>query len=335
VKAQRLSPGDSVGIVSSSWGGAAEFPHRVELGVRQLARLGLHVKFGRHALNSSGFVSDTGENRASDLHEMFLDPEVRMILAATGGDHSCHLLPHLNWDLIRANPKVFIGFSDITVLNVAIWVKTGLVTFNGPALLTDFAEFPEMFDYTRRWFWKTVSRPEAPGGIEPSDEWTEEFLDWREKQDLTRPRTQQSSAGWTWLKPGSGEGALLGGCIESLEHLRGTPYWPRWDGCIVFLETSEGAPPPAVVDGILMDYENMGVFDRIEALLVGRPMRYSEEQRQQLRDVVLDRTARFSFPVVMDMDFGHTSPQFTLPIGCRARVDAGRRTFEIVEAAVE
>jgi muramoyltetrapeptide carboxypeptidase len=84
-----------------------------------------------------------------------------------------------------------------------------------------------------------------------------------------------------------------------------------------------------------MDYENMGVFDRIEALLVGRPMRYSEEQRQQLRDVVLDRTARFSFPVVMDMDFGHTSPQFTLPIGCRARVDAGRRTFEIVEAAVE
>ena len=130
--------------------------------------------------------------------------------------------------------------------------------------------------------------------------------------------------------------------VRALERLglrvklgRRTRFWPSWDGCILFVETSEMAPPPAVVDGMLMDYQNMGVFDRIGALLVGRPMRYTDLQRQQLRDVVLERTAGFDFPVVMDMDFGHTAPQFTLPIGCRARVDATAERFEILEPAVE
>ncbi len=335
MKPRRLSPGDHVGIVSPSWGGAAAFPHRVELGIRGLERFGLRVKLGRHALNSRGFVSDSPENRAADLHDMFRDPDVRLILAATGGDHSCHLLPHLDFDLIREHPTLFMGYSDITVLNVAIWAATGLVTFNGPALLSDFAEYPEMFEYTRSWFWKAVARPEPVGPIAPATDWTEEFLDWNEKQDLVRPRAMQPTPGWTWLRRGTAEGVLVGGCLESLEHLRGTRFWPSWDGCILFVETSEMAPPPAVVDGMLMDYQNMGVFDRIRALLVGRPMRYTDLQRQQLRDVVLKRTEGFDLPVVTDMDFGHTAPQLTLPIGCRARVDVTAQRFEILESAVE
>jgi muramoyltetrapeptide carboxypeptidase LdcA involved in peptidoglycan recycling len=103
---------------------------------------------------------------------------------------------------------------------------------------------------------------------------------------------------------------------------------------MLFIETSEMAPSPAEVDGLLMDYENMGVLHDIRGLLVGRPMRYTEQQRQQLRDVVLERTKNFAFPVVMDMDFGHTAPQFTLPIGCRARIDTRLEIFEILESAV-
>jgi muramoyltetrapeptide carboxypeptidase len=137
LKAPRLRPGDTVGVVSSSWGGAGTFPHRTERGVAHLEALGYQVKLGRHALNTHGFVSDTPEHRVSDLHELFLDPSVRLILAAIGGDHSCHLLPLLDFDLIRKNPKAVVGFSDITVLNVAIWQASGVVTFNGPALLTD------------------------------------------------------------------------------------------------------------------------------------------------------------------------------------------------------
>jgi muramoyltetrapeptide carboxypeptidase len=103
--------------------------------VEYLEALGFRVKIAPHAMNSAGYVSDTAENRAADIHAMFRDPEVKALVATIGGDHSCHLLPLLDFDLIRENPEALMGYSDVTVLNVAIWEKTGLVTFNGPALM--------------------------------------------------------------------------------------------------------------------------------------------------------------------------------------------------------
>ena len=266
---------------------------------------------------------------------MFLDADVGAIIAAIGGDHSCHLLPYLDFDLIASHPKIFIGFSDITVLNIAIWSETGVVTFNGPALLTDFAEYPKIFDYTEKYFLKAVCEVKPVGRVDPSPWWTEEFLDWRDKQDLSRHRERRDSEGWTWLKPGVVEGPLVGGCLTSLQHLRGTRFWPCWDGVIMFIETSETKPDPATVDGILMDYENMGVLERIAGLLVGRPMKYTDQEKAKLREVILERTRQYTFPIVTDLDFGHTSPQFTIPIGCRGRIDTQAKSFEIVESAVE
>lgn len=334
IKAKRLLPGASIGVVSPSWGGAARFPHRVARGVKQLEALGYRVKLGRHALNTQGFVSDSAENRASDIHEFFTDPSVRMILAAIGGDHSCHLLPLLDFELIRNNPKIVIGYSDVTVLNVALWQAAGLVTFNGPALLTDFAEYPAMLEYSRLALSKVLCSATAAGRVTSAPEWTEEVLEWSTGADLERPRRMERSPGWTWLRPGIAEGPLVGGCIESLQHLRGTRFWPDLRGAILFVETSEEKPSPATVDGILMDYENMGVFEHLQGLLIGRPMRYSMEEKSQLREVILERTRRYAFPIVTDMDFGHTSPQMTLPLGCRGRIDSSARSFEILEAAV-
>lgn len=333
MKAQRLKPGDTIGIVSPSWGGAGKFPHRVERGVRQLEELGFNVRLARHATNDAGYVSDTPGNRAADLHEMFGDPSIAAIIAAIGGNHSCHLLPLLDFDLIRDNPKVFMGFSDITVLNVAIWAVTGLVTFNGPSLLTDIAEYPEMPAYSRDYMLRAIASAGPVGRIEPSGWWTDEFLDWGQQLDLTRPRERRASEGWTWLKPGVSEGRLVGGCLESMEHLRGTRFWPDFSDVILFLEPSEDALSPATVDAMLMDYENMGVIAQLHGLLFGRPYGYSDEQRREFHEVITERTARFDFPVIADMDFGHTTPMLTLPIGCRARIDGEARSFEIVEAA--
>ena len=329
-----LRPGDTVAIVSPSWGGAGAYPHRLERGVQQLEALGWQVKIAAHARSRHGFVSDTPENRVQDIHDCFADPQVKAMIAAIGGDHSCHLLPLLDFDLIRANPKIFMGYSDITVLNIAIWQQTGLVTFNGPTLMTDFAEFPRLFEYTERWLLRPLTQTRPVGAIEPSPTWTEEFLDWRTQQDLTRPRQMEPSPGWRWLKPGAGQGRLVGGCLESLQHLRGTRFWPDWQGAIFFFETSEDKPSPATVDGILMDYENMGVFDDLQGILVGRPMKYSAEEKRLLHEIILERTRRYDFPIITDMDFGHTAPQFTLPLGCLARIDSGARCFEILEAAV-
>ena len=330
----RLRPGDTIGIVSPSWGGAGAFPHRLRNGVRYLESLGFKVKVGRHALHQTGSVSDTAENRVADIHGMFIDPDVRAIVAAIGGDHSCHLLPLLDFDLIRGNPTIFMGYSDITVLNVSIWKKTGLVTFNGPALLTDFAEHPRTFEYTEKSFLATVCSDQPVGEIEPATWWTEEFLDWGRQEDLQRPRKREPADGWTWLRPGRAEGLLVGGCIESLQHLRGTPYWPDLAGKILFLETSEEKPSPATVDAILMDYENMGVLAKLSGLLFGRPMKYSAAEKEELRNVIVERTRGYAFPVVTDVDFGHTAPQFVLPIGCKARIDTANESFAILDAAV-
>jgi len=180
-----------------------------------LKSLGFKVRIAPHALNQRGFISDTPQNRAHDIHSLFADSEVKAIVAAIGGDHSCHLLPLLDFDLVRENPTAFMGFSDITVLNVAIWKATGLVTFNGPALLTDFAEYPRMFEYTERYMLKALCEAKPMGVIEPSTWWTEEFLDWAQKADLKRPRARHHSAGWTWLREGAGEGVLIGGCLVS------------------------------------------------------------------------------------------------------------------------
>lgn len=335
IKPPALQPGDTIGVVSPSWGGAGLFPHRVEQAVEQLNNLGYQVRFGRHALNHNGYVSDSPQNRAQDIQDLFMDPQIKAIIAAIGGDHSCQLLPWLDFDPIRRNPKIFMGFSDITVLNVAIWQQTGLVTFNGPALLTDFAEYPQIYAYSLDYWLKTIGRAGQPAGlIQPALEWTDEFLDWAQKLDQQRPRQMRPSPGWTWLKPGRGEGRLIGGCLESLQHLRGTPYWPSWEGAIFFFEISEEKPSPATVDGILMDYDNMGVLSQLNGLLVGRPYDYTVAAAQHLREVILARTAPYDFPIITDMDFGHTSPQFTLPLGCQALIDTTQERFELREAAV-
>ncbi len=332
----RLRPGDTVGIFSPSAPVAAFFPHRVERGIARLEALGFRVRVAPHALGQAGFVSASAEDRAADLHALFRDPEVRAIISTIGGDHSCHLLPLLDFDLIRAHPKIVMGYSDMTVLLEAIWSQTGLTTFYGPHVMTELAEYPSMPGYSERAMLKALCDSEPVGALVPSDWWTDELLDWETRADLTRERTHYPTSGWTWLKAGRGiaAGPLVGGCLESMQHLRGTPYWPNLDGAVLFLETSEEHPTPETVDGILMDYENMGVLAHIAALLYGRPQAYTDDERQQVREVLLERTKKYDFPVVADMDFGHTSPMLTLPIGCRATVDGQARRIAIVESGV-
>jgi muramoyltetrapeptide carboxypeptidase LdcA involved in peptidoglycan recycling len=329
-----LKPGDTIGIVSPSWFGGEPFVGRARRGIETLRQLGFNVRVSAHAFNNAGHVSDTAANRVDDLHEVFADPGVRAVLTTIGGDHSCHLLPLIDWDLIRSNPKIFIGFSDITVLNVAIWSQTGLVTFNGPGLLTDWAEYPGIPPFSREQVMRAICRSEPMGDLAPSPWWTDEFLDWSTGADLTRPRARTTSTGWHWLRDGAASGPLIGGCLESLQHLRGTRYWPDMTGAILFLETSELRPAPEDVDGMLMDYENMCVLERLAGLVFARPYGYPAGEIPRLYDVIVERTAAFGFPVLAGTDTGHTTPLQTLPIGVAALLDSAANRFAITEAAV-
>ena len=337
LRARALSAGSTVAVVAPSWCGPAVAPHRVERGRDYLERQGYRVVLAPHLFAQDRWAAGKPEQRAQDLMTMFEDPAIDAVWAAIGGDYACHLLPHLDWDLIARNPKVFIGFSDITVINAALHTVTGLVTFNGPSLMNELAEFPAPPEYAMRQLWRVLASPTAARVIEPASEWTEEHLEWTTREDLTRGRTYTTSPGWTWLREGTAEGRLFGGCLESLQHLRGTPYFPAptaLEGALFFWEISEVRPSPEWVDAVLQDYENMDVLSHLGGMLVGRPYGYSDADKVVLREVILERTKRYRFPIVTDMDFGHTSPQMTLPLGCQARIDGDRHTFSINEAAV-
>jgi muramoyltetrapeptide carboxypeptidase len=237
--------------------------------------------------------------------------------------------------LIQSHPKIFMGYSDVTVLCNAIFARTGLTTFYPLSVLVDLAEFPSPLSYTVASFMRTLCVASPPGELSPAMEWTEELLDWESRQDLTRPRIMQASPGWTWLKAGVGAGPLVGGCLESLQHLRGTPYWPPMDGAIWFWETSEERPSPGWVDAVLQDYDNMGVLANLQGMLIGRPYGYDDEQRAEIHAIILERTQAYTFPIIADMDFGHTAPQMLLPIGCRAEIETSKHRFSLVEAAVK
>ena len=265
------------------------------------------------------------------------DPHVHGIISTIGGDDSIRLLPWIDLDVIATHPKVFLGYSDTTVTHLACF-RAGLVSFYGPSIMAGFAEncgpFPYMLDSVRR----TLFSPEAPGAIVPSTEWTAEYLEWSDPENQKRRRAMTPSDGWRFLQGrGVVEGPLLGGCLDVLEFLRGSAAWPdasAFDGAILFLETSEEAPPPAIVARALRSYAANGSLGRIAALMFGRPLERFDEHDAAILRVIAEEEGLTGLPIITRMDFGHTDPMFVLPYGVRARIDCDARTFAIVEAAV-
>ena len=327
----RVRSGDSVAIVSPSFGAMARWPHRAQRGRDYVESLGLHVKEMPHARGTKGWVSGTPRERADDLHAAFLNDDVSVVLAAIGGNHSNQILPLLDYGLIRSHPKIFHGYSDNTVLHWAFLKHAGLRTFYGPAYTVELAEYPRVLEFTDRYL-KAAWFEADPLSFEAASTWTDELLDFDTKADLERPRELQPSAGWTILREGRGQGPLVGGCLETIcWHLKGSSEWLDLDGTVLFIETSEEAPPPSDVDAYLTDFENMGVFERLAALVVGRPAFYDAKKLQSLHRVLVERTESTGIPVIADIDCGHADPMLTLPLGAEVVVDTNEGTFATTE----
>ncbi|MDP9068006.1 MAG: LD-carboxypeptidase [Actinomycetota bacterium] len=322
-------PGSAVAIVCPSFPAVAEFPHRVERGSAFLESLGFKVKLMPNASLSTGWTAGSGEQRAADIHSAFADPEVSVVLAAIGGNHSAQLLQHLDYNLIASNPKVFQGYSDVSTLHWAMFKNSHLQTFHGPALASELAEFPNVLSYTENWMKEAWNG--GPMVFEPADEWTDEFLDWEQKKDLERPRDRKPSDGWQCVREGTAEGFLIGGCLETIMwHIRDTDIWTQPEGAILFVETSEEAPSPGHVDAYMTTLDRGGVFDAVTGLIVGRPAAYDDERKTAMLEVVARRTERAGIPVLADVDIGHTDPMLTLRMGAQARLDAGARSFQVL-----
>lgn len=335
-----LVEGDKVASISLSWGAAGDLPYRYLKGKERLNQIfNLEVTETKHALQSAQWIYNNPEARAQDLMEAFSDPSIKAVISNIGGDDSVRILKYIDLDIIKNNPKIFLGFSDSTITHF-ICLKAGLSSFYGTSLLVGFAENGAMHDYQINDIKRTLFSPSVIGQIQPNPEgWTTEFLDWFDisLQDIKRKLTP--STGWRFIRGNSiVQGPLIGGCMEVLEMLKGTDYWPdaeTWKDTILFFETSEDKPLPGNIRYWLRNYAAMGILKNAKGIIFGRPYDnlYAEEYELEILKV-LDEEGLYDMPVITQMDFGHTCPTFTIPYGKLAEINCIDKTFSILESGV-
>ena len=330
IKPKHLKNGDAIGIISPS-STMANFPRRLARGVKALESLGLKAVLGKNARSSFGHNGGTAEERAEDINIFFADPDIKAIICSTGGLNANAVLSLLDYQLIKNNPKIFCGFSDITALNLAINKKTGLVTFNGPTVLPTFGEFEEPLEFTVKYFKKALFETAPIGKLEYPKEFTEENL-WWETED-NRKRKMIPASPPKIVCEGAAEGILCGGNFNTLCVLGGTEYFPDFTNTILFLEDEEEST--ALTERRLVYLEQLEVFDKIKGIIFGRPFNLTtDSEDRNLYDILKYFGEKYKIPILADLDIGHTNPIITLPIGVNARLDASNKIIIITDSAV-
>ncbi|HYF81573.1 MAG TPA: S66 peptidase family protein [Clostridia bacterium] len=341
IKPQRLNRGDKVATVSLSWGGAGDskIVWRYNVGKKRLEdEFGLKVVEMPNTLKGTEYVYNHPEKRAEDLMTAFEDKSIKAIFSCIGGDESVRMLPYIDFDVIRNNPKILIGYSDTTVAHMMCY-KAGLSSFYGPSILAELAENMEMHDYTKHWIERVLFSSSAIGTVEPSPGWTSEHLPWVEK-NWSIKRSLQPNTGYELLQGSSiVRGRLIGGCIEVLEMLKGTELWPgidAWNDTILFFETSEDKPDPTYFEYWLRNYGSQGILNRTNGIIFGKPYdnQYYEEYKKAIVKVVRDEMKLADLPILCNMNFGHTAPMMILPYGAMAEIDSEKAAFSILESGV-
>jgi muramoyltetrapeptide carboxypeptidase len=332
LKPRRLREGATIGLISPA---SAADPEKVDAAIRNLEKRGFRVREGKHIRDRYGFLAASDTARIADLHTMFADPEVDAIMCVRGGYGTARLAPFIDYNLIARNPKILSGFSDITFLQLAIWKMCGLVTFNGPMLVSAFAT-GKLKPFTLGGYSRTLMQPSAAGSV------------WQGHRDRK----------FRVVRPGKASGRLTGGNLSLVAATLGTPYEIETKGRIVFLEDVDEKPyridrmlTQLLLAGKLGDAAGI-VFGRnvpdeesarIEQRLVRRglpktaappPSKVPREFEQVADHAIADRLRPLGIPVLIGLPFGHIDDYATLPIGVRASMDTRTGELTINEAAV-
>jgi len=303
----RLKAGDAIGVVSPSTPVTDELDEQFRHGVEFLESLGFRLVIGEHVRSKTLGYAASPQEKAEDINRMAADQAIKAIICSQGGATANACLPYLNWEIIRGNPKIFLGISDITVLLNAIHHKTGLVTFHGDDVMWGFGRHPAAYD---------------------RQEFIARLMDAR-IGEVVANRERRT------IRGGTAEGKLLGGNLSCLLKLAGTPYWPDLTGAILFVEALNITPEAC--DYQFRQLEQMGVFDAIRGAIVGYVdgLQKDENAAHQMEDVLLSVTSGYGFPILKVNDFGHNCPNTVLPVGGRVKIDAERQTVEIVASCVQ
>lgn len=309
-----LRRGDVAAIVSPSAPAAGRFPSRLAQAVGALTDLGLRVRVMPHATDDDGLTAGTVASRVADLHDAFADEEVRAIITAIGGHLSSQLVSVLDWDRVRANPKIFCGFSDTTTLHLALLRHAGLSSFYGPAALPSWGELPAPHAETVASFEAVAfATPWATGDLGPVRTTAADVRDWADDG----PRSYVAARSPGVVRPGTAVGRLLPACLPVLGESIGTSWEPVTAGCILVLDLP---PWPYALGDLATDIwhlRNAGLLDDVAMVATTTPDPRS--RLDGLAEVLIEAVPDPSVPIAIDIAMGHSSPMLTVPIGRLAR----------------
>jgi muramoyltetrapeptide carboxypeptidase LdcA involved in peptidoglycan recycling len=313
---EKLKSGDEVRIVSPSRSLALLSEETVEIANKRFAELGLKLSFGKHVKENDEFASSSIESRVNDLHEAFLDKNVKAIITVIGGFNCNQLLTYLDWDLIKNNPKIFCGYSDITALNNAIFAKTGLVSYSGPHYSSFGQEL--YFDYTLEYFKKCLFS-DKDFEIEPSSQWSDD--EWYKDQ---KQRNLIKNNGFLIINEGKASGTILGANLCTFNLLQGTEYFPKFlDDTVLFLE-DDNESLPHTFDRDLQSLIHQPDFKNVKGIVIGRFQKASQMSDDLLIKIIKTKKELNNLPVIANVDFGHTDPKITFPIGGMVEIDTNK-----------
>ena len=334
IKPIKLKKGDTVAIVSLSSGLAGEelFRHRYEQGKKRLEEeFGLKTVTMPNALKGNKYLSEHPEARAKDFMDAIKDKNIKGIICNIGGLDTIRLLPYIDFDLIKKNPKVFMGYSDTTV-NHFMMYKAGVTSYYGPTVMCEFAENYEMHEYTKKYIKEVLFDNKENIKIESSPKWTSEYLDWcNEEYDNQKRKMLDETHGYEILQgKGKVEGELLGGCFDVFPIFIGTEIWPKkdeWKNKILFLETSEDAVVPDYIECYLRNLIAQGIIDQVNGIIVGKPQNetYYEEYKEVYKRLISKEANRPELPIIYNFNIGHTAPMCILPLGQKICMDLDKK----------
>jgi muramoyltetrapeptide carboxypeptidase len=331
VKPRHLTEGDILRIVAPASSMDILDKTTVSRGVENLEKLGLRVELSPHVSRRHGHASGTSKERAGDLMEAFTDPNVDGIMTVWGGWNSNDILGYLDYAEIRRNAKVFVGNSDITALNVVLLERAGIINFQGPAFVT--FTHPHLMSWEVDEFKKTIMTTNSSSEFAASPTYIDDPYHFLHPEK--RPE-EVANPGWTIHRGGVAKGRLTGGHLGTLLSLTGTPYWPDLRHRILLVEEDEEGGPTGNIARKFRQLEQTGALSEVEALVIGRIPSIVGLQGGDSLEMILEETLEcYKFPLVSGLDFGHTNPIATIPIGVKARLDADERKLVFLESGTK
>ena len=313
---EKLKIGDEIRVIAPSRSMCILSDETIQNAKERIEKLGFIVTFGKNVLHTIGedYNCASIEDRIEDLHAAFKDQNVKAILSVIGGFNVNQILDYIDYDLIKQNPKIICGFSDITALTNSIYSKTGLVTYSGP----HFSSFgmKKGFEYTEEYFKKLFMQNEKIN-IFSSEEWSNDS--WYKNQEN---RKFIKNEGMSIINKGEAEGTIIGGNLCTLNLLQGTEYMPDLQNCILFLEDDglAGKIFNKEFDRNLQSLLHCVKNQNIKGIVVGRAENNCDMNDEKWRRILETKKELKNTPIVINADFGHTTPIFTFPIGGYARI---------------